>query len=78
MNHNELPCLDLFFLSLLMNQNYIPYIVLAVLDSVYIYDHKKKLQQEIKGLKKENVLQSMSIICLYNYLALTAFININM
>lgn len=42
MNHNELPCLDLFFLSLLMNQNYIPYIVLAVLDSVYIYDHKKK------------------------------------
>lgn len=78
MNHNELPCLDLFFLSLLMNQNYIPNIVLTVLDSVYIYDHKKKLQRESKGLKKENVLQSMSIICLYNYLALTTFININM
>lgn len=52
MNHNELPCLDLFFLSLLMNQKYIPYIVLAVLDSVYIYDHKKKTTAGEQGFKK--------------------------
>lgn len=51
MNHNELPCVDLFFLSLLMNQNYIPYIVLTVLDSVYIYDHKKTTAGE-QGFKK--------------------------
>lgn len=52
MNHNELPCLDLFFLSLLMNQNYIPYIVLTVLDSVYIYDHQKKTTAGEQGFKK--------------------------